>query len=141
MLLGFVVIPGSMLPGGSRIESARGPIAIVGRHVVRDLPRGVDHGARTHACPAVSIDIFVVAFGTSLLTVPLTSVLAKLVARKHGGKAVGLILTTGYSGAIVSTYLGGYLLTASGNYRWIFFMCSLAMLLTVGLLGFLRADL
>ena len=119
---------------GSRGRMGRG---CIGRDVLCDLSRVVDPASRP-APAGVTADICVVAFGTSLLTIPLTSVLAKLVAQEHGGKAVGLILTTGYSGAIVSTYLGGYLLTASGNYRWTFFMCSLSMLLTLGLLAFLR---
>ena len=72
-------------------------VAVVGRYVVCDLSRAVILLPDLRL-PGVAGDICVVAFGTSLLTIPLTSVLAKLVAQEHGGKAVGLILTTGYSG-------------------------------------------
>ena len=137
MLLGLVVIPGSIIAGWFADRAGAWAVAVSGATLCAIcpallilLPELTPYG--------VSIDICVIAFGTSLLTIPLTSVLAKLVAREHGGKAVGLILTTGYSGAIVSTYLGGYLLTASGNYRWTFLMCSFSMLLTIGLLAFLR---
>jgi len=136
MLLGLVVIPGSMFAGWLADRTGAWPVAVSGATLCA-------------ACPAVlvltqlnalgvSIDIFLVALGTSLLTIPLTSVLARLVSSEHGGKAVGLILTTGYGGALVATYLGGYLLTASGSYAWTFLMCSVSMVLTLTLLAFLR---
>ena len=137
MLLGLVVIPGSIVAGWLADRVGAWAVAVSGATFCAICPALLI--LLPDLRPAgVTADICLVAFGTSLLTIPLTSVLAKLVAQEHGGKAVGLILTTGYSGAIVSTYLGGYLLTASGNYRWTFFMCSLSMLLTLGLLAFLR---
>ena len=138
MLLGLVVIPGSVFAGWLADRIGAWLIAIVGAVLCAISPAALVMVPQL-SFSGVWTDIFLVALGTSLLTVPLTSVLAKLVARKNGGKAVGLILTTGYGGGIVSTYLGGYLLTASGSSRWIFIICSLAMLLTVVLLGFLRA--
>jgi len=137
MLLGLVVIPGSVLAGWLADRVGAWLVAVSGALLCAICP-AVLVLAPELTSSGVSTDICLVALGTSLLTIPLTSVLAKLVAQEHGGKAVGLILTTGYSGAIVSTYLGGYLLTASGSYRWTFFMCSLSMLLTVVLLAFLR---
>jgi AAHS family benzoate transporter-like MFS transporter len=132
MLLGLVVIPGSALTGwlADRVGVAGAVLCAICPTVLVLAPE--------LRSSRVSIIICLLSLGTSLLTIPLTSVLAKLVAQEHGGKAVGLILTTGYSGAIVSTYLGGYLLTASGSYRWTFLMCSLSMLLALGLLAFLR---
>ena len=70
--------------------------------------------------PAVFAVVCVLAFGICLLVVPLTSILSYLVPAKDNGKAVGLVHTTGYAGSIVSTYLGGYLLTVTGSYIWPF---------------------
>ena len=137
MLLGFVVIPGSVLAGWLADRVGSWLVAVVGAVLCAICPTMLVLAPELRSS-GVSIIICLLSLGTSLLTIPLTSVLAKLVAQEHGGKAVGLILTTGYSGAIVSTYLGGYLLTASGSYRWTFLMCSLSMLLTLVLLAFLR---
>ncbi|MGO9402651.1 MAG: MFS transporter [Terriglobales bacterium] len=137
MLLGLVIIPGSVLAGWLADRVGAWLVAVSGAVLCAICPT-VLVLAPALIPSEVSFVICLLSLGTSLLTIPLTSVLAKLVAQEHSGKAVGLILTTGYSGAIVSTYLGGYLLTASGNYRWTFFMCSLAMLLTLALLAFLR---
>ena len=137
MLLGLVVIPGSVLAGWLADRVGAWLAAVSGAVLCAICPAVLVLAPELRSS-GISTDIFLVALGTSLLTIPLTSVLAKLVTQEHGGKAVGLILTTGYGGAIVSTYLGGYLLTASGSYRWTFFMCSLSMILTVVLLGFLR---
>ena len=136
MLLGLVVIPGSMLAGWVADRTGAWPVAVSGATLCAVCPAFL---VLTQLdTPGVWIDIFLVALGTSLLTIPLTSVLGRLVSSEHGGKAVGLILTTGYGGALVSTYLGGYLLTASGSYTWTFLMCSVSMLLTLTLLAFLR---
>ena len=69
-----------------------------------------------------------------MLVVPLTSILTYLVSEKDRGKAVGLVHTTGYAGSIVSTYLGGYLLTLFGTYRWTFTVYAASMILTLFLL-------
>ncbi len=137
MLLGLVVIPGSVLAGWLADRAGAWLVAVAGASLCAICPTVL---VLTPALKSsgVSLDICLLSLGTSLLTIPLTSVLAKLVAQEHGGKAVGLILTTGYSGAIVSTYLGGFLLTSTGSYRLTFFMCSLSMLVTLALLSFLR---
>jgi predicted MFS family arabinose efflux permease len=137
MLLGLVVIPGSMFTGWLADRTGAWPVAVSGALLCAICPALLVFAPGVQA-PGMFINIFFVALGTSLLTIPLTSVLATLVSSKHGGKAVGLILTTGYGGALVSTYLGGYLLTIHGSYTWTFLMCSASMLLALALLAFLR---
>ncbi len=137
MLLGLVVIPGSMFTGWLADRTGAWPVAISGAVLCASCPALLVFAPGVQA-PGVFVNIFFVALGTSLLTIPLTSVLATLVSSQHGGKAVGLILTTGYAGALVSTYLGGYLLTVHGSYTWTFLMCTVSMLLTLALLAFLR---
>jgi predicted MFS family arabinose efflux permease len=137
MLLGLILIPGSVFAGwlGDR----------VGTWLV-----GVLGAIGCAICPAVLIlfpqlslggvfsDVFLLALGTSLLVVPLTTILTHLVAEEDTGKAVGLVHTTGYAGSIASTYLGGYLLTLFGTYRWTFGIYAGSMLLTLLLLFFLK---
>jgi predicted MFS family arabinose efflux permease len=137
MLLGLVVIPGSLFAGWLADRVGAWFVAISGALLCAICPTVLIFAPHFRVTE-VSMDTALLALGTSLLTIPLTSVVGKLVAQEHGGKAVGLILTTGYSGAIVSTYLGGWLLTASGSSRSTFFMCSISMLLTLVLLMFLR---
>ncbi len=136
MLLGLVVIPGSMCAGWLADRIGAWPVAVSGATLCAACPAVLVLAQLNTA--GVWIDIFLVALGTSLLTIPLTSILARLVSSEHGGKVVGLILTTGYGGALVATSLGGFLLTASGSYTWTFSMCSVSMLLTLTLLAFLR---
>jgi predicted MFS family arabinose efflux permease len=137
MLLGLVVIPGSMYAGWLADRIGAWPVAVSGATLCAVCPALLVLTPQLNT-PGVAMDIFLVALGTSLLTIPLTSVLARLVSSEHGGKAVGLILTTGYGGALVATSLGGFLLTARGSYTWTFLMCSVSMLLTLTLLAFLR---
>ena len=137
MLLGLVVIPGSILAGWLADRTGAWLVAMMGALLCAICPVVLIF-ARGLEAAGVSVDVFLIALGTSLLTIPLTSVLAKLVSSQHGGKAVGLILTTGYGGALVSTSLGGYLRTATGVYTWTFVLCAVSMALTLGLLLGLR---
>lgn len=137
MLLGLVLIPGSVVAGwlGDRIGAWR--VGLLG-------------ALGCALCPAILIvfpdlplagvfgNVFLLALGTSLLAVPLTSVLTHLVEEKDSGKAVGLVHTTGYAGSIISTYLGGFLLTWGRGYGWTFGIFSASMIVTLGVLFFLR---
>jgi predicted MFS family arabinose efflux permease len=137
MLLGLVMIPGTFFAGwlGDRL----GAWGI-----------GLGGAALCGLCPAALIltrhlplagafaDVFFLAFGICLLVVPLTSILSYLVPAKDNGKAVGLVHTTGYAGSILSTYLGGYLLTVTGDYKWPFALYAFSMVITFFLLLALR---
>ncbi len=137
MLLGLVVIPGSILAGWLADRVGAWLVGIAGASLCALCP--VLLVAVPHAGPfGAAINISFLALGTSLLTIPLTSVLSQLVSHEHGGKAAGLIATTGYFGAIVSTYGGGYLLTATGSHSSTFVACTVTMVLTIILLVFLR---
>ena len=104
MLLGLVVIPGSMCAGWLADRIGAWPVAVSGATLCAACPAVLVLAQLNTA--GVWIDIFLVALGTSLLTIPLTSILARLVSSEHGGKVVGLILTTGYGGALVATSWG-----------------------------------
>lgn len=137
MLLGLVVIPGSIFAGWLADRTGAWAVAVSGATLCALGPLLLVLSQRASSL-FVSWDIFFVSLGTSLLTIPLTSVLSQLVSEHHKGRAVGLILTTGYAGGVVSTFGGGSLLAVSGTYVWILLMCAGSMLLTLVLLGFLR---
>lgn len=137
MLLGLVMIPGTFAAGwlGDRI-GAWG-IGMVGAFLCGLCP-AVMILLPQLPLPGIFVDIVFLAFGICLLVVPLTSILSYLVPAKDNGKAVGLVHTTGYAGSIVSTYFGGYLLTATGGYGWTFSLYVASMVIALGLLLSLR---
>jgi ACS family D-galactonate transporter-like MFS transporter len=137
MLLGLVVIPGSILAGWLADVIGGWLVAVTGASLCGLCP-AIIVGLPNASFLTMAVTVSLLALGTSLLTIPLTSVLSQLVSHEHAGKAAGLIATTGYAGAIVSTYGGGYLLTRTGTYTWTFLSCTTTMVLTVVLLIFLQ---
>jgi predicted MFS family arabinose efflux permease len=135
MLLGLMVIPGAVLAGWladhvQPVWVARvGALACAVCPLLLLVPR---FGVLATALLVVGI-----ALGTSFLTIPVTSVLHHLVPPEHAGKVTGLILTSGYSGAFVATYLCGWILAHYG-FRWTFGAVSLSMVLALLFLGMLR---
>lgn len=137
MTLGLAMIPGTFISGwlGDRIGAWS--IGVVGTLLCGICP------ALLIFLPASSMgvvlcDICALGFGICLLVVPLTSILSYLVPAKDNGKAVGFVHTTGYAGSIISTYLGGYLLTVTGWYERTFMLYVGSMMITLVILLLLR---
>ena len=137
MLLGVVLIPGSVFAGWLSDRVGAWGVAVTGSLICAVCPvllitfPGMTIGQ-------VSAVVFWKAVGTSMIAVPLAGLLAHLAPPSDSGKAVGLAHTAGYAGSIVSTYLGGYLLTRFGNYDWPFGIFAASMVVNVGLLALLR---
>ncbi|MGH9554455.1 MAG: MFS transporter [Terriglobales bacterium] len=136
MLLGIVLIPGALLSGFLSDRFGAWKVAVLGSLICAVCP------VLLIAYPNLSLEqvsavVFWKAVGTSMIAVPLAGLLAHLVPPRDSGKAVGFAHTAGYAGSIVSTYLGGYLLTAFGNYDWSFGLFSASMVLNLGLLALL----
>lgn len=119
MLLGLVMIPGTFVSGWLGDRVGAWGIGMIGAVLCGACPAALVWIPGI-TLPVVFAVVCVLAFGICLLVVPLTSILSYLVPAKDNGKAVGLVHTTGYAGSIVSTYLGGYLLTVTGSYTWPF---------------------
>jgi predicted MFS family arabinose efflux permease len=137
MLLGVVLIPGSVFAGWLSDRVGAWGVAVAGSLICAVCPALlVMYPEMTIG--QVSAVVFWKAVGTSMIAVPLAGLLAHLVPPSDSGKAVGLAHTAGYAGSIVSTYLGGYLLTRFGNYDWPFGIFSVSMIVNVGLLALLR---
>ncbi|HXE89812.1 MAG TPA: MFS transporter [Terriglobales bacterium] len=137
MLLGVVLIPGSVFAGWLSDRVGAWGVAVAGSLICAVCPvLLVMFPAMTIG--QVSAVVFWKAVGTSMIAVPLAGLLAHLVPASDSGKAVGLAHTAGYAGSIVSTYLGGYLLNRFGNYDWSFGIFAVSMIVNVGLLTLLR---
>ena len=75
--------------------------------------------------------ITLITWGHTQVIVSIMS-LAALIAPSHSsGKALGLIFAFGYGGAIVPTYLGGYLLETTGGYQVSFFIFSASAFVSI----------
>ena len=137
MLLGLVMIPGTFIAGWLGDRLGAWEIGLLGAALCGLCPAALILTKHLPLAGAFA-DVFFLAFGICLLVVPLTSILSYLVPAKDNGKAVGLVHTTGYAGSIVSTYLGGYLLTITGGYAWPFGLYVFSMLITLFILLVLR---
>ncbi|HSA93317.1 MAG TPA: MFS transporter [Terriglobales bacterium] len=137
MLLGVVLIPGSVFAGWLSDRVGAWGVAVAGSLICAVCPALlVMYPEMTIG--QVSTVVFWKAVGTSMIAVPLAGLLAHLVPASDSGKAVGLAHTAGYAGSIVSTYLGGYLLQRFGNYDWPFGIFSVSMIVNLGMLALLR---
>ena len=137
MLLGLVMIPGTAAAGWLSDRIGAWLVGIIGATLC-GLSPAVLILLPHLSLAGVFLNVFILALGTSFLVVPLTSILSFLVPPQDSGKAVGLVHTAGYVGSLVSTYLGGYLLTIFGTYTWSFVIYSLSMLVTLVLLIIVR---
>jgi predicted MFS family arabinose efflux permease len=138
MLLGLVMIPGTFIAGSLGDRIGAWPIGIAGVTLCAMAPAALIFFP---GLPIAGVfgDVFLLAAGICFLVVPLTSILSYLVPAKDNGKAVGLVHTTGYAGSILSTYLGGYLLTLTGSYRMPFLIFALSMVATLFIFFALRS--
>ena len=138
MMLGLIMIPGTFLSGWIGDRLGAWGIGLVGAVLCGLCPAAL---ILLPKLPIVGVyaDITILAFGICLLVVPLTSILSYLVPAKDNGKAVGLVHTTGYAGSLISTFLGGYLLTITKSYFWTFMLYVASMVVTMVLLLALRS--
>jgi predicted MFS family arabinose efflux permease len=138
MLLGLVLIPGSIVSGWLADHTNAWVVAVAGAALGAACPFALvsfPHFTVTE----ISAIVFLTSIGTSLLSIPLTSILSHLMPSRQRGKAAGLLITSGYSGAIFSTFFGGYLLTATRSYVVVFDIYASSMAVAAFLLLFLRS--
>jgi MFS transporter, NNP family, nitrate/nitrite transporter len=68
------------------------------------------------------LTITIITWGHSQVVVTIMSIASLIVPPHSSGKALGLVFTFAYGGSIVPTYLGGYLLTKTGEYQTSFIL-------------------
>ena len=83
---------------------------------------------------ATATIIAVLTWGHSQMIVTIMSLASLIVPPHSSGKALGLIFTVGYGGAILPTYLGGYLVTKTGNYTVSFLVFASSAFVTIAVL-------
>lgn len=66
--------------------------------------------------PATVLVLSLLSWGHSQVIVTIMSLAALAVPQHSTAKTMGIVFTVGYAGSIVSTYLGGYLVTATGEF-------------------------
>ncbi len=78
--------------------------------------------------------IAILTWGHSQMIVTIMSLASLIVPPHSTGKALGLVFTFGYGGSILSTYLGGYLVTKTGDYALSFMVFAAAAFVTIAVL-------
>ena len=74
----------------------------------------------------ITIGCFVIQWGVNMVIGPFLTLPAMSVPPSMAGKATGYATTWAFAGPIVSTYLGGYIVTASKSYNFAFIIFALA---------------
>jgi predicted MFS family arabinose efflux permease len=77
------------------------------------------------------ITITLVTWGHTQVLVSIMSIASLIVPSHSSGKVLGLIFTFGYGGAMLPTYLGGYLLERTGGYQLSFIVFSASAFISV----------
>ena len=115
MMLGIVMIPAAIVTGYFATNTVRilwfsltgGVVASIGILVL----------VMAQLSPwETALIISILTWGQTQAIVTVTSMASIIVPKHSAGKAIGIVFTLGYGGAILATYLGGYLLTITGDY-------------------------
>ena len=115
MMLGIVMIPAAIVTGYFATNTVRilwftltgGVVASIGILVL----------IMAQLSPwETALIISILTWGQTQAIVTVTSMASIIVPKHSAGKAIGIVFTLGYAGAILATYLGGYLLTITGDY-------------------------
>ncbi len=77
------------------------------------------------------IVISIITWGHTQVVVTIMSVASLIVPSHSSGKALGLIFTFAYGGSIIPTYLGGYILTKTGQFDLSFIVFAGAAFLSI----------
>jgi predicted MFS family arabinose efflux permease len=75
--------------------------------------------------------ITIITWGHSQVVVTIMSIASLIVPPHSSGKALGLVFTFAYGGSILPTYLGGYLLTKTGEHQTSFILFAASAFLSI----------
>lgn len=131
MLLGLGTIPASIVTGrltrkvASMVGFCIGGALLSGSSILLFISwQGWSWGA-------IICLIGLMAWGTTQAFIPMTSLVPLTVSARNIGKALGLVFTVGYMGSVLSTYLGGYIVTKTQRYEPAFIIFGLSTFLAV----------
>lgn len=85
--------------------------------------------------------VALIAWGHSQIIVTIMSLASIMIPNHSTGKALGIVFTLGFAGAIVSTYLGGHLVTFYGSYEMSFIIFSVCAVVSSAIMYFVYRSL
>jgi predicted MFS family arabinose efflux permease len=131
MLLGLGTIPASIFVGAL----AKTPRRMVWLSIIGALVSGcalllmiIWEGWSFGALACLMI---LIGWGTTQTSIPVISLVSLAVPLRSAGKAQGFSFTIGYMGSILSTYLGGYVVTKTHHYDLAFIIFALSTFVLV----------
>lgn len=133
-IVGAVTIPAS-LAGGWLADRLRRPLLVMGLGMALSVPVAIFAFAGERSYAAVLVVAAIAAFGSIAVCGPMWGIAPSLARPEAAGLAIGTATTIGMSGAVTSTYLGGVLVDATGDYdaTWLTFAAvALAALAVLG---------
>ena len=115
MMLGLVMIPAAIVTGYFATNMVRILWLTLSGGVVASI--GILVLIMVQLSPwETALVISILTWGQTQAIVTVTSMASIIVPKHSAGKAIGIVFTLGYAGAILATYLGGYLVTSTGDY-------------------------
>ena len=115
MMLGLVMIPAAITTGYFATNMVRILWLTLSGGVVASI--GIMVLIMVQLSPwETALVISILTWGQTQAIVTVTSMASIIVPKHSAGKAIGIVFTLGYAGAILATYLGGYLVTSRGDY-------------------------
>ena len=115
MMLGLVMIPAAIMTGYFATNMVRILWLTLSGGVVASI--GILVLIMVQLSPwETALVISILTWGQTQAIVTVTSMASIIVPKHSAGKAIGIVFTLGYAGAILATYLGGYLVTSRGDY-------------------------
>jgi sugar phosphate permease len=137
-LMAAATIPASVLSGWAADRTGR-PLAVTGAGMGACVPVVALAFATRPAFGVVTLLAIVAGFGSVAACIPLFGLSALVVRQELAGLATGAVTTIGMTGAVTSTYLGGILVDATGDYDLTWISFAVAAALAGGVLGPLTA--
>lgn len=116
MMLGLAAIPASIVTGIFVTNMTRILWFTVSGGVIASLGITILLVMKLPPWAAVLV-VALLTWGHSQVIVTIMSLVSIIIPQNSTGKALGIVFTLGYGGAILSTYLGGYLVTGTGSYE------------------------
>lgn len=115
MMLGLAAIPASIVTGCFVTNMRRILWFSVSGGIIASIGILLLLVAKMSPWVAVLV-VGLLTWGHSQVIVTIMSLVSIIVPQNSTGKALGIVFTLGYGGSILSTYLGGYLVTSTGSY-------------------------
>ncbi|MEZ5101660.1 MAG: MFS transporter [Thermoleophilia bacterium] len=133
-ILGAATIPASLV-GGWLADRLQRPLTVMGLGMGISVPVAIFAFAGESSYAIVTVLATIAAFGSIGTCGPMWGIGPTMVAPERAGLAIGTATTIGMSGAVASTYLGGVLVDATGDYDATWLVFAAVALVALALMG------